>query len=174
MGNDRWMKRLMVLVVSGALMAALAATAAFAQENPVRPGINGTDASEVLFGSSANNIISGYGGGDYINGLGAGDDLYAGDGSDLVVGEAGSDFILGGRGDDYLVAAYGYWQLAPYAPASPDFIGAGPGHDVIDSADLAGAPDTVYCGAGIDVVYAGVEDFVANEECEFVYRYFGY
>jgi Ca2+-binding RTX toxin-like protein len=118
-------------------------------------------------------VISGYGGGDYINGLGAGDELYAGDGADLVGGEAGSDFILGGRGDDYLVAAYAYFQVAPDAPASPDFIGAGPGNDIVDSADRAGAPDTVYCGSGVDVVYAGVEDFVGSD-CEYVYRYEGF
>lgn len=141
------MKRLISLVVTGALMVALAATAAFAQ--------TGTEESEAIYGTYGEDSISG-GGGD-----------------DLLVGEAGADLIFGGPGGDYLVAAYGYWQVAPYAPASPDHIEGQEGDDLIDSADLAGAPDTVYCGEGNDLVYAGVEDFVADD-CEFVYRYFDF
>jgi Ca2+-binding RTX toxin-like protein len=155
-------------------MAMTVATTAVAQGVPDRPGINGTNNAEVLFGSSANNTISGYAGGDYINGLEGDDEIFAGDGADLVIGESGEDFILGGRGGDYIVTGYAYFQVAPNAPASPDFVGAGPGDDIIDSADLAGAPDTVYCGTGTDVVYAGVEDFVAPGECEYVYRYEGF
>ncbi len=141
------MRRLVMLVVSGALMVALAATAAFAQ--------TGTNTSETIYGTYGGDTLSGRGG------------------HDLLVGEAGSDLIDGGEGNDYLVAAYGYWQAAPFAPASFDNILAGPGHDIIDSADLAGAPDNVVCGSGFDVVYAGVEDNV-HDNCEIVYRYAGY
>ncbi len=133
----------------------------------------GTEDSEVLFGTNNNDLIEGLGGHDYLNGLWGDDEILGGQGDDLLVGEAGSDRVEGGEGNDYLVAAYGYWQQAPDAPASPDLLRGGPGHDIIDAADLAGAPDTVECGPGFDVVYAGVEDNVADN-CEVVYRYEGY
>ena len=117
--------------------------------------ITGTEDSEIVYGTYGDDWIYGEGG------------------HDLLVGEAGPDFVEGGPGSDYLVAGYGYWQAAPNAPASPDLLRGGAGHDLIDSADLAGAPDTVECGEGSDLVYAGVEDYVAAD-CEFVYRYYGY
>ena len=167
------MKRLMMLVMTGALMVALAATAAFAQSPGLNTDFTGTDNSEVLFGTNADDRIAGLAGHDYLNGLWGFDLLHGNGGDDLLVGEAGSDRLEGGPGNDYLVAAYGYWQIAPYAPASYDFIQGGDGHDVIDAADLAGAPDTVFCGSGYDLVYAGVEDVVAAD-CESVYRYYGF
>ena len=115
----------------------------------------GTEEPEVIYGTYGDDWIYGEGG------------------DDLLVGEAGPDFVEGGPGSDYLVAAYGYWQVAPYAPASPDLLRGGAGVDLIDSADLAGAPDTVECDEGSDLVRAGVEDYVAAD-CEFVYRYYGY
>ena len=173
------MRRLLLIAVTGALMIALAATAAFAQRSegavgrPIDNEVTGTANSEVLFGTNAKDLIRGLGGHDYLNGLWDDDVLRGGRGHDLLVGEAGGDGIHGGPGNDYLVAAYGYWQVAPNAPASSDLIQGGGGHDLIDSADRAGAPDTVICNVGFDVVHAGVEDFVAND-CEVVYRYEGY
>ncbi len=174
------MRRLVLIAISGALLVALAATAALAQglpPGPDEPGFDneftGTENSEVLFGTNAQDRIVGLGGHDYLNGLWGNDQLEAGPGDDLLVGEAGPDVLLGDEGNDYVVAAYGYWQQAPNAPASPDFIQSGAGHDIIDAADLAGAPDDVRCGPGFDVVYAGVEDNVATS-CEVVYRYFGF
>ena len=171
------LRRLFLLVVSGALLVALAATAAFAQRSPESPGpdnmINGTGNSEVLFGTNANDLIRGLGGHDYLNGLWGHDVLLGGQGDDLVVGEAGGDRVAGGRGNDFLVAAYGFWQQAPNAPASPDLLQGGPGHDLIDAADREGARDTVECGLGSDLVHAGVRDFV-GDDCEFVFRYFGF
>ena len=171
------MRRLILIAISGALMVALAATAAFAQERvegrPIDNEFTGTENSEVLFGTNAKDFIRGLGGHDYLNGLWGADLLRGGHGHDLLVGEAGGDALYGGPGNDYLVAAYGYWQQAPNAPASSDFIHGGGGHDLIDSADLAGAPDTVICNVGFDVVHAGVEDSVAND-CEVVYRYAGF
>jgi Ca2+-binding RTX toxin-like protein len=153
------MRRLILLVVTGTLLTALAATAAFAQRDDIptteQTEISGTEESEAIYGTYGVDQLVGYGG------------------DDLLVGEASNDTILGGPGDDYLVTAYGYWQAAPYAPASPDFVQGGSGGDLIDSADLAGAPDDVRCADGTDLVYAGVEDYVAAD-CEFVYRYFGY
>ena len=147
------MRRLILLVVSGTLMAALAASAAFAQ--PTNK-ITGTPQSEVVYGDYADDIIEGLGG------------------DDLLVGEAGLDGLIGGPGNDFLVTGYGYWQVPPpYAPASTDYVEGGEGDDLIDSADLAGASDIVFCGPGSDLVYAGVEDRVATD-CEFVYRYDGY
>lgn len=143
-------RRLFLLVVTGALMAMLAATVAFAQ--------TGTGASEAIYGGYGSDRIFGEGG------------------DDLLVGEAGPDRIEGGPGNDFLVAAYLFSQVAPYAPASADLLRGGAGDDLIDSADLAGSPDTVECGPGIDLVYAGVEDYVnfATNDCEFVYRYYGF
>ena len=176
------MRRLVFIAIAGALLVALAATAALAQSSPLPPGPDepgfdnefiGTENSEVLFGTYAQDRIVGLGGHDYLNGLWGDDQLEAGQGHDLLVGEAGYDMLLGDEGNDYIVAAYGYWQQALDAPASPDFIQAGPGHDLIDSADKAGAPDDVRCGPGNDLVYAGVEDNVATS-CEVVYRYAGF
>ncbi len=36
----------------------------------------------------------------------------------------------GGPGNDFLVAAYGYQQVAPYAPASADLLRGGEGDDL--------------------------------------------
>ncbi len=164
----------------GALVLATAASAAFAQPefpSPESPGpdeeFTGTEQSEPLFGTNANDLIEGLGGGDYLNGLWGHDALFGEGGDDLLVGEAGSDRVEGGPGNDFLVAAYGYWQVAPDAPASSDLLIGGEGDDLIDAADRAGAPDTVYCGEDSDLVHAGVEDFVVAD-CEFVYRYFGF
>jgi Ca2+-binding RTX toxin-like protein len=182
-GVRHMMRRLILLVISGALMTALAATAAFAQRSPESPGPDetfmGTEESEVLFGTNANDLIEGLGGDDYLNGLWGHDVIYGAAegkpsaGDDLLVGEADSDRLEGSEGNDFLIAAYGYWQVAPDVPASPDLLRGGEGHDIIDAADRAGAPDTVECGEGSDLVYAGVEDFVADD-CEFVYRYEGF
>ena len=125
------------------------------EEGPLAQAIRGTAASEALYGTYGPDIIEGL------------------RGDDLLVGEAGQDQIFGGPGADYLVTGYAYFQQAPNAPASSDYVEGGKGNDLIDSADLAGAPDDVYCGSGDDLVYAGVEDNVAND-CEVVYRYFGF
>ncbi len=142
--------------------------------------LTGTAESEVLFGTDANDLIEGFFGHDYLNGLWGHDVIYGGaagkpmEGDDLIVGEGGSDRIEGGPGNDFLIAAYGYWQAAADAPASPDLLRGGEGDDLIDSADKAGAPDSVECGEGDnDVVHAGVEDFVADD-CETIFRYFGF
>ncbi len=153
------MRKLALLVAMLAMALAVTASTAFAQQE-ARPGIAqneivGTEASEALYGTYVEDQIFGEGG------------------HDLLVGEAGSDQVNGGRGDDYLVAAYGYWQVAPNAPATSDGIYGGAGNDLIDAADLAGAPDYVECGSGVDLVHAGVEDRVSRD-CEFVYRYYGY
>ena len=174
------MRRLVLSAITGALLVALAATAAFAQDNrSPDETFMGTHESEILFGTNNNDLIEGLGGHDYLNGLWGNDVLYGAAegkpsaGDDLIVGEAGSDRIEGSEGNDYLVAAYGYWQVGADALASPDLLRGGPGHDLIDAADKAGAPDTVECGPGGDLVYAGVEDNVAAD-CEVVYRYFGF
>jgi Ca2+-binding RTX toxin-like protein len=143
-------RRLVMLAATGALMVALAAPAALAQ--------TGTGESETIYGSYGT------------------DRIFGGGGDDLLVGEAGPDRVEGGPGNDYLVADYGYWQAAPYAPASADLLRGGDGDDLIDSADLAGSPDTVECGPGADLVYADVEDYVnfTADDCEFAYRYYGF
>lgn len=137
---------------------AVSTTVAVGQDG-VQPVI-GTESAEALYGDYGNDTIEGRGG------------------DDLIVGEAGADAIMGGEGDDFLVAAYAYFQSPPDAPASPDYVSGGPGNDLIDAADLAGEPgsgtnDTVECGPGDDLVYAGVQDTVADD-CEVVYRYPGF
>ena len=143
------MSRTIKLMAVMALMLALTATAAMAAV------LGGTNNSETIYGTNSPDKIEGRGG------------------HDLLVGQGGEDLLLGGPGDDYLVAAYGYWQVAPNAPATSDGIYGGAGNDLIDAADLAGAPDYVECGSGVDLVHAGVEDRVSRD-CEFVYRYYGY
>lgn len=124
----------------------------------------GTAQAAELVGNNLANSIFGTNDPDFIDGLG---------GDDLVVGRGGPDVLLGGFGHDHLVTGFLVGQTAPFAPPSSDFADGGPGNDFIDSADLAGAPDDVFCGTGNDRVHAGVEDFVAND-CEAVFRFVGF
>jgi Ca2+-binding RTX toxin-like protein len=117
-----------------------------------------------LVGDNFANTLVGTNGPDSLDGLG---------GDDLIVGRGGPDLVLGGTGDDHLIAGFPNWEVAPNVPASSDWIDGGEGDDLIDSADLAGAPDFVFCGPGSDRVNAGVEDFVEND-CEAVFRHAGF
>ena len=144
------MRRIATIAVLSALMLAMSAGVALAAN------LVGNDFANTIYGTNAADSIDGRGG------------------DDLLVGQGGPDRVIGGSGHDYLVAAYGYWQTPPAnAPASRDVVYGGTGDDLIDAADLAGAPDSVYCGSGSDLVHAGVEDFVSTD-CEVVYRYAGY
>jgi hypothetical protein len=137
-----------VAVLSALMLASMAGTA---------------QAAELVGDDFANSII-GTNNPDFIDGLG---------GDDLLVGRGGPDFLLGWFGHDHIVTGFLQGRAAPFVPPSSDFVDAGPGNDFIDSADLAGAPDEVFCGTGNDLVHAGVEDFVAND-CEAVLRLVGF
>ncbi len=93
--------------------------------------IDGSDASDLLFGLFGNDHISGNGGNDLILGLlgddkisgGAGEDyLFGGGGDDIIAGNTGNDFMFGGRGNDLLV-----WNNGD----GSDLMNGGSGYDTV-------------------------------------------
>lgn len=67
--------------------------------------------------------------------------------SDTIRGLAGNDHLYGRSGDDHIYGGTGY-----------DVIRGGNGDDYIGTND--GLHDTVYCGNGVDFVYADRSDTV--------------
>ena len=67
----------------------------------------GTDFSETLNGSDASDNIFGLGGNDVINGLYGNDNLQGGDGNDTLEGNFGADNLQGGNGNDAIYAGIG-------------------------------------------------------------------
>lgn len=59
--------------------------------------LQGTAASDSIYGYDNNDALSGLGGDDYLNG---------GDGDDLIFGGLGKDTLVGGKGKDVLIARY--------------------------------------------------------------------
>ena len=98
----------------------------------INPVINGTDDSDVIFGSKNREKIRGYDGNDFI--LSRNDD-------DTVEGGAGRDLILGNLGDDYLLGEEGR-----------DTIDGGRGNDIIDGGRRN---DQVLGGRGNDIIDGG-------------------
>lgn len=88
--------------------------------------IQGTSASDYLFGNATNDRIFAAAGDDVLFG-GAGDDrLYGQDGADSLFGQAGSDRLYGGDGNDSLSGYTGN-----------DILVGGAGNDVINGAGFA-------------------------------------
>jgi len=64
--------------------------------------LNGTDASDEIFGMGFRDILHGSGGADTIHGGGGDDDIFGDDGDDKLFGDEGEDKMSGGEGDDTL------------------------------------------------------------------------
>jgi Ca2+-binding RTX toxin-like protein len=95
--------------------------------------IEGTDRSEVLFGTAAP------------------DDIDAQDGDNIVFGQKGNDRIFAGTGEDYLRGGRG-----------DDLIDAGDGNNIVygnrgdDLINTGNGDDLIFAGIGNDIVNAGI------------------
>jgi Ca2+-binding RTX toxin-like protein len=80
--------------------------------------VNGSNASEQVFGAHKNDILRGYAGKDQ---------LFAGSGSDWLSGGEGDDYLDGGEGNDSMLGGPGSDQLG--GDAGDDFMRGGAGND---------------------------------------------
>jgi Ca2+-binding RTX toxin-like protein len=94
------MKRLLMIVVLGALSCGLAASVYATTSRRVV----GTAHNDVLKGTSKADTLDGRGGNDRLSGLGGNDVLLGGPGNDRLVGGPGKDRLSCGRGKDVAVA----------------------------------------------------------------------
>jgi Ca2+-binding RTX toxin-like protein len=154
------MKRIVMMVVVAALLAALSASAALAESAPAP--IRGTNAGDALYGTSYADLIYGFGGADLIYGYSGRDVLYGGNengwgdkilggrwgdkirgqgGDDALYGQRGRDNINGGRGNDLVVGG-----------SARDILNGGPGFDQINAQD-GGRDIIIMCGNERDKVY---------------------
>lgn len=101
-------------------------------------------------------LVHANGGNDLVRGGSNKDSLFGGLGNDVLYGDGSDDRIYGGPGNDKI-----------YPGDGRDFVDAGSGNDVIRN--RAQSLDTIKCGAGRDVVYAGPLDKVFSD-CETVHR----
>ena len=88
--------------------------------------IEGTSASDYLFGSASNEYLFGRDGDDSLFGGEGKDSLYGGNGSDSLFGQDGSDRLFGGNGSDSL---FGY--------TGNDTLFGGSGDDLVNGAGFA-------------------------------------
>ena len=123
---------------------------------------SGTNANNTINGTAASNIIFGLGGNDVLNGRAGPDCLYGGSGNDRLNGGRGADRLFGDSGSDRLTDTSGR-----------DVFSGGAGTDRINSRDTSRSGrlvrDTVRCGAGRDVALVDRRDTVSRD-CERVSR----
>jgi hypothetical protein len=116
-----------------------------------------------LFARGAGVVVDGNDGDDKVisdaNGTAT---LSGGSGADQVVAfkHAAGGTLAGGRGSDVLAISG-----TPLIDVEGWTVDGGRGDDVIDASGDGDVPDTVTCGAGLDVVYADAQDSVAAD-CE--------
>jgi Ca2+-binding RTX toxin-like protein len=138
------MKRASVFLVAAALLLALSAGVALAQN---------------FIGTSGPDVIAGTDKADFIDGKGAADQLSGLDGRDTTLGRAGDDLIEGGRGPDRLTG--GPDNDTIYGGGGNDAVNGGPGDDTIIVSDDGTGPDSAdqyACGDGEDTVYVRSAD----------------
>jgi Ca2+-binding RTX toxin-like protein len=138
-------------------------------------------------GAGDDKIAAGLGAAAATLGGGIGDDLLVGDafafndleggsgGDELVVlkgfqvrlaGQAGRDVLVATGGDDVELSGGGGNDVIA-SRLGGVVVGAGSGHDIVDLFGAGGAPDTVTCGSGWDLVWADAGDAV-ERDCELV------
>lgn len=98
----------------------------------------GTVRKDTLIGGDGHDRLCGRGSGDYIHGGGNADEIRGGNGPDTLVGGSGVDEVRGMMGDDFIFT--------------------------VDSTKN----DRIYCGGGVDRVYADRGDRV--HRCEIITR----
>ncbi|MFZ5997814.1 MAG: calcium-binding protein [Nitrospirota bacterium] len=115
--------------------------------------LNGTSASESLYGSSSRDIIYGYEGNDNISGAEGNDVLYGGAGDDTLNGDYDDDVLVGGTGNDTLNGFYGNDTYT---------FNLGDGVDTITEATLSGSTSTDKIVFGPGITSADVEFVMVN------------
>jgi Ca2+-binding RTX toxin-like protein len=106
-------------------------------------GVDGSEARDRLAGNAQDNFISAGGGNDRVDGGRGDDDITGGDGDDVLHGGDGDDDIQGEEGNDV--------------------VDGGDGDDFVSAEFAAGAPQTLRCGAGNDIVW-GTYHSVENSD----------
>jgi Ca2+-binding RTX toxin-like protein len=105
-------------------------------------------AASPIIGTERSEQIIGTRDAEKIRGLGGEDEIIDGLGRDVVVGGKGADNLIGYGGD-----------------TSVDRFSGGTGKDTIQSGDVPASKDRVFCGPGVDLVYADKAD-VLSRSCE--------
>jgi Ca2+-binding RTX toxin-like protein len=113
----------------------------------------GNDWPNLIDGTNASDVIWGYGDDDDLYGYSGDDDIYGGWGYDIAFGGNGDDYLNGGDGDDDL-----------YGGSAQDRIVGGSGYDLLfgqsGNDDLYGQSgyDDLYGGSGLDYLNGGSSD----------------
>jgi Ca2+-binding RTX toxin-like protein len=102
----------------------------------------------VLAGTNSDDQLKGTKKAEEIRGLGGEDEIVDGLNKDLIYGGNGADNLIGSGGD-----------------TSVDRFRGGAGDDIIQSRDVPASKDRVWCGSGVDRVYADEADVVSGH-CE--------
>ena len=136
----------------------------------------GTEGNDSINGSYASEIIYGYGGNDTISAGNGNDIVYGGDGDDIISGNKGNntvyggdgndtinlgddkDTVYGGDGDDSITQPVRMYQTFGN---SNKYIDGGDGDDTIST---RGADDTIIGGKGNDSIqdYGGNDTYIYN------------
>ncbi|MBB3710815.1 Ca2+-binding RTX toxin-like protein [Limimaricola variabilis] len=137
--------------------------------------IYGEDGDDDLYGDGGRDTLYGGAGNDRLDGGTGGDELYGGSGDDELIGSRNGDKLFGGEGDDKIDG--GAENDVILGGTGNDVIHGGDGNDRIDSsdgdreadldrfdnpypglgrdADPYDDRDTVYGGAGDDIIHTG-------------------
>ena len=104
------MRRITTLLMSGALILALAASVAYAASIQCKSGpgdCNGTRKADTISGTPGKDRMHGFQRGDEMSGLASRDKLSGGPGADTITPGAGRDRVFAGRGNDTIDARDG-------------------------------------------------------------------
>jgi Ca2+-binding RTX toxin-like protein len=102
-------------------------------------------------------VLTGTNGDDQLKGTKKAEEIRGLRGEDEIVDGLNKDLIYGGNGSDNLIG-YG-------GDTSVDHFDGGAGDDIIQSRDIPASKDRVWCGPGVDRVYADEADVVSGH-CE--------
>ena len=125
-------------------------------ESPNGAILQGTDASEFVFGSTGNDVINAGGGSDVVICGSGNDTAQGGAGNDAVNGGTGNDFIDGDAGNDTLEGGVGNDNMAG---------GLGSDTYVIDSMNDVVTEDSGTTN-GVDLVQASVSYTISDADVE--------
>ncbi|MGD8913320.1 MAG: calcium-binding protein, partial [Candidatus Thiodiazotropha sp.] len=112
--------------------------------------------ARALQGSEASDTIFGYSSADTIEGLAGNDTLVGGDGDDTLLGGEGDDLLYGGDGDDHLEGNGGNLDRLS-GEAGDDYLVGGEGNNTLNGGD---GDDTLVCGRGSCIGEAGNDTYI--------------
>lgn len=137
--------------------------------------LSGGAGSDTIYGNFGNDVIAGGLQRDSIMGGWGNDTITAGEGPDSVYGGDGRDLIRGGKGADYIEGKGksdtiygGVGNDTIHGNAGDDLIYAEDGDDrvYVNDGESLVFRDTVYAGAGADVIDCDAMDSVIDDEVE--------